>query len=164
MQAWVLLALQAAATNLQLEKLIVYSRHGIRVPYTPAGGAGIYSKSPREWYTNFSDWGAEGPAYLTPHGARVVERMGEHFRQQLVTGSKLLPDDGTRITVYADHDPTGRDIKTAEAFFRGLLPGVPVTVHADPEQVVLMFNQGALPGGNNSACEPWRRQDCQKRS
>ena len=141
----------SAAPKLKLEKLILYSRHGIRVPYGLPGGADLYSKSPRNFYTDFADWGAEGPAYLTPHGEQVITRMGEYYRTRLVeTG--LLPATGENLTVYADAAPTGRDVKTAAAFFRGVLPGVEVAIQSDPAIVELMFNQGQLPGGNNTAC------------
>ena len=67
-------------------------------------------------YVNAADWGAEGEAYLTDHGAAVIRRMGAYHRQLLVD-SGFLPSDGSKVTVYADDDPTGRDVKTASAFF-----------------------------------------------
>ena len=119
------LLLGFADPPLRRESLILFSRHGIRVPFSPdPRGIDIFSTNPTaNWYTNASDWGAPGEAYLTQHGESVVERMGEYYRERLVS-SGLLPSDGSRITAYADADPTGRDVKTAQSFFRGLLPGV----------------------------------------
>ncbi len=147
------LLLGFADPPLRRESLILFSRHGIRVPFSPdPRGIGIFSTNPTaNWYTNASDWGAPGEAYLTQHGESVVERMGEYYRDQLVS-SGLLPSDGSRVTAYADADPTGRDVKTAQSFFRGLLPGVDVPIHANKSEVAAMFNQGAFPGGHNAAC------------
>ena len=46
--------LLAVARGLTLEKLIIYSRHGIRVPYALPGGADLYWKTPRDWYTDYA--------------------------------------------------------------------------------------------------------------
>ena len=138
-----------APSSLRREALIIFSRHGIRVPYAPPGGIAEYSKSPTaSWFPNASDWGAEGEAYLTEHGAAVIRRMGVYHRQLLVdTG--FLPSDGSGLTIYADDDPTGRDVKTASAFFDGLLPGVPVRIEHTASYIPRLFNQGAL---NSTVC------------
>lgn len=138
-----------APSGLRREALIIFSRHGIRVPYAPPGGIKEYSRSPTAgWFPNASDWGAEGEAYLTAHGAAVIRRMGAYHRQLLVD-SRFLPSDGSKVTVYADDDPTGRDVKTATAFFDGLLPGVAVRVGHTASYIPALFNQGNL---TSSAC------------
>lgn len=145
----------AAASDPQLvrESVILYSRHGIRVPYAPdPRGVQIFSTRPdANWYPNSSDWGATGEAHLTEHGKAVVSRMGEYFREEFVAGG-FLPADGSGLTVYADNDPTQRDILTAKSFMSGLLPGVDVPVHSNLSEVANMFNQGGAPGGGNPAC------------
>ena len=138
-----------APSSLRREALIIFSRHGIRVPYAPPGGIAEYSKSPVDgWFPNASDWGADGEAYLTEHGAAVISRMGAYHRQLLVDTS-FLPSDGSKVTIYADDDPTGRDVKTALAFFDGLLPGVTVRVGHTASYIPALFNQGQL---NSTAC------------
>ena len=79
-----LLAALAASDHLaegalSVEKLIIYSRHGIRVPFPPdARPVTIFTADDapgpaRDWFTNFSDWGAAGVAHLTSHGEAVVQ-------------------------------------------------------------------------------------------
>ena len=152
--------LSTATADLKTVKTILYSRHGIRVPYPPDDrGVEIFTTDPSaNWFPNASDWGASGTAHLTDHGKLVVKRMGEYYRTHLVeTG--FLPEDGSQVTVYADSDPTGRDILTARSFMAGLLPGIVVPVHANKSQVANMFNQGGAPGGGNPACQgPTQRQ------
>ena len=134
---------------LRREALIIFSRHGIRVPYAPPGGIAEYSKAPAAgWFPNASDWGAEGEAHLTEHGATVIRRMGAYHRQLLVD-SGFLPSDGSKVAIYADDDPTGRDVKTASAFFDGLLPGVTVSIQHTASYVQPLFNQGQL---NSTIC------------
>ena len=150
-----IIALLAAASEPTLHTVsrILYSRHGIRVPYAPdPRGVQIFSTAPdANWYPNASDWGAAGEAHLTEHGESVVQRMGQYFKTTLVdTG--YLPADGTKLTVYADNDPTQRDILTAKSFMSGLLPGVDVPIHSNATEVANMFNQGGAPGGGNPAC------------
>jgi hypothetical protein len=141
-----------ASPQLDRRALIIFSRHGIRVPYAPEGGAQLYSKSPTaQWYTNSSAWGAQGEAYLTQHGEVVLGRMGEYYHERLVR-SGFIAADGSDVTIYADHDKTGRDVRTATAFFGALLPGVRVPIHTNETWVPMLFNQGAHLGANNTAC------------
>lgn len=75
---------------LKLRKMLVVSRHGIRVPFAPAGGADIYSRDGREWFDDFKQWGASGEAFLTDHGKLVIKRMGDYYRHQWVSETGLL--------------------------------------------------------------------------
>jgi len=140
--------------GLQRRKLIFYSRHGIRIPYSPdPRGVDIFSTKDAgiNWFTNYSDWGAGGEAELTEHGKRVVSRMGEYFKQELVdTG--FISSDGSDVTIYSDYDSTQRDIKTARSFFRGMLPGVNVTILSNASEIAALFNQGGTPGGIHTSC------------
>src|SRR5688572_6602484 len=79
---------------LQLEKVIVFSRHGIRVPYQPGHGAANYSLDDREWYMDSKQWGAGGEAFLTDHGELVLQRMGKYYSSILIDQAKIL--NGTR--------------------------------------------------------------------
>eukprot|EP00457_Paulinella_chromatophora_P003117 gb/GEZN01003122.1/.p1 GENE.gb/GEZN01003122.1/~~gb/GEZN01003122.1/.p1 ORF type:complete len:553 (+),score=60.84 gb/GEZN01003122.1/:88-1659(+) len=154
--------------DLSLYKLLVFSRHGIRVPYQPPGGAESYSRegSGRNWFLNPQLWGAKGEAYLTDHGYKVISLMGDYMssllvgdNNQRVSGSAALLNSscGTGglgdITIYADFDDTGRDIATAQAFFQGMYPkcGVPV-IESNPAYVGPIFNTGNLAPNKLSQC------------
>ena len=142
----------ATQPTLERRALIIVSRHGIRVPYAPDGGAKIYSKSPgANWFSNASDWGATGEAYLTRHGEAVLGRMGEYYRQELVD-SGFVSSDGSDVTVYTDHGTTLRCLHTARSFLGGMLPGVDLKIHVNETWIPQLFNQGGHPGANNTAC------------
>ena len=52
---------------------------------------GVADDAPgRDWFTNFSDWGAAGVAHLTTHGEAVVQRMGEYYRSVLVGEARRI--------------------------------------------------------------------------
>lgn len=136
-------------TEAKLYKLIVVSRHGIRVPFPPDHGADAYSQDGREWFTNATAWGANATACLTDHGATVLSKMGGYFTHNLTTGSDAILSgtcDGLgKVTVYADEDSTKRDIKSAQAFFKGMYPGCsPPFIHHEQPYTASLFNQVPL--------------------
>lgn len=133
--------------NLKQERVLVITRHGIRVPYPPLADVpwDAYSLDPqRNFFTNFTDWGADQVAGLTDHGQKVIREMGAHFRQTMLNGTN------GGFTIYSAVDSTKRDIKTAIKFFEGALPEAKVTEsdifgpRTDDEQeyVKLLLNQG----------------------
>lgn len=114
----------ALADVLQQERVLAITRHGIRVPYPPLAGMGydVYSTDgSREWFGNFSDWGADQVAALTSHGLNVIYEMGRNFKEDLLANAS-----GT-FTIYSAVDSTKRDINTAIQFFRGAVPEANVT-------------------------------------
>lgn len=141
--------------DLKQERVLVITRHGIRVPYPPLADLpwDAYSlDSHRNFFTDFADWGADQVAGLTDHGQNVIREMGAHFRQTLLSGVT------GGFTIYSAVDSTKRDIKTAIKFFEGAFPEANVTEKdlfgprtADEEEYVkVLLNQGDVDIG--TAC------------
>lgn len=150
-QFWILLWIPrcaaADAPVLTQEKVLVITRHGIRVPYPPLEGLDwtAYSTDDgRNWFTDFKDWGADQVAGLTDHGQKVIREMGAYFKQTLLDGAK------GGYTIYSAVDSTQRDIKTAINFFKGAYPNNNVTADdmigprsdSDGQYVKVLLNQG----------------------
>ncbi|TMW56571.1 hypothetical protein Poli38472_006581 [Pythium oligandrum] len=150
----------AAAT---LRQVVVVSRHGVRGPY--GMGADTPSEELIKKYVrnpaidlplSAKAWGTaetEDPSEivspkLTKHGYRVVERMGEYFRQHLY---RDFLDDTTCPQAYAYADANQRDNLTAEALLGGSFPAckeiVPTT-----EGTRLLFEQGQDPTATCPVC------------
>jgi len=145
----------ADASTLTQERVLVITRHGIRVPYPPLKDLGwdVYStEDGRDWFTNFTDWGADQVAGLTDHGQKVIREMGAFFKQT------LLKDAKGGYIIYSAVDSTQRDIKTAINFFKGAYPHADVTVNdmvgpnseSEKQYVKALLNQGDFDA--NSRC------------
>ena len=103
--------------TLQLEKLVIFSRHGIRVPYQPPGGADNFSRDGREWFVDPAQWGGKVEAGLTEHGAGVVRKMGGYYNETQAQDGLRIRDG--EFTVYTNNEPTNRTFDTAVNFFQG---------------------------------------------
>lgn len=131
------------ASTLTQERVIIVTRHGIRVPFSPIVGkpTSIFSKNKtREWFADPKLWGADKIAALTKHGKEVIKQMGSHMAEV------ILPKVPYNFTVYADLDSTHRDIETAEAFMQGAYPSANFTVSDwganHPYYMKRLMNQG----------------------
>jgi len=140
------------AQGLNQERVLVVTRHGIRVPFPPLAGLAweAYSLDPdRDFFTDFSDWGADQVAGLTVHGQRVIRAMGAYFR------STVMNNTNGSFTIYSAVDKTKRDIKTAISFFQGAFPETMVTEQDiygprssdEQEYVRVLLNQGDFSAG-----------------
>jgi 4-phytase/acid phosphatase len=111
-----------AAPNLQLERVVLLMRHGVRPPtHEPALPVSI---APYAWPA----W-AVAPGFLTPHGAQAIQLLGAYERDALAA-QDLLPQAGCPaagdVLIYADVDE--RTVKTGEAFAAGFAPGCAIAV------------------------------------
>jgi hypothetical protein len=137
--------------ELVLEKLVLFSRHGIRVPYQPQPhGAASYSSATaaRNWQTDPAEWGGAAEAALTDHGAVVLQKMGDWFRRLYVTsagGNGFFDNNTDSFTIYTNNEVTNRTYDSAVNFFRGFIPGFPVekVINNEKEYSRWLFNQGA---------------------
>ncbi len=108
--------------------VLIMSRHGIRSPLLKNEAMAAYAAD------SWPAW--EVPlGHLTPHGRQDAELMGAYYRayytaQGLLTGQPEA--DQRAIFFRADADE--RTIGTARALGAGLLPAIPVTVHALPDE------------------------------
>lgn len=110
--------LLAAAPTLQLEKSIVFMRHGVRSPnQTPAE---LAKSSTRPW----PQWSV-GAGELTEHGAGLVRTLGGYYRLHYATAG-LLPAQGCppagSVANYADN-AAARIPLSAQALMDGMFPG-----------------------------------------
>ncbi len=120
----ILPAAQAAQSdNLELQQVLVLSRHGIRAPLVNYGDV-LAESTTHTWPV----WKTEG-GLLTPKGGQISEHMGHYFRAWLAK-DKLLPAAGcpenAQVFTYANSLP--RTIDTAKHFTTGAFPGCDVTV------------------------------------
>lgn len=120
---WFTTSASAQENRLQLESVVILSRHGVRSPtkFTSL----MEDVTPDEW----PQWPvADGE--LTPRGERLMSLMGEYYRQ-LFQKQALLPMAGCPAdgAAYAWTDIAQRTRKTGEAFLEGLAPGCGLTIH-----------------------------------
>ncbi|MBU9841958.1 bifunctional glucose-1-phosphatase/inositol phosphatase [Rahnella aceris] len=113
----------AQSDNLELQQVLVLSRHGIRAPLVNYGDV-LAESTTHTWPV----WKTEG-GLLTPKGGQVSEHMGHYFRAWLAK-DKLLPAAGcpenAQVFTYANSLP--RTIDTAKHFTTGAFPGCDVAV------------------------------------
>lgn len=95
-----------------LEDEVVFSRHNIRSPLSTPGSDLSRVISPLYVWV---DWGVE-PAYLTDRGARIEQKIGNWFRENLDIFTLLLLNEKNTL-IYSNSKQ--RTIKTAENFLVG---------------------------------------------
>jgi 4-phytase/acid phosphatase len=106
-----------AAPALQVEKVWMLFRHGVRAPLP--GEAAAAALAPQPWPV----WDTP-PSLLSAHGRAAVERSGDYTRQWLLRDGVLpaegCPADGT-VSIYANTDQ--RTIVSAQLLADALAPG-----------------------------------------
>jgi 4-phytase/acid phosphatase len=123
-----LAAVQAyASDSLQLERVVLLYRHGVRTPLP--GEIQVNEVSGKPWPT----W-AQPPSELTPHGAAGARLMGRHDRQRLAAAG-LFPargcPDASQTWFWANTDQ--RTIASARALAEGFAPGCRIDVGHLPQ-------------------------------
>lgn len=98
-----------------LEDEVVFSRHNIRSPLS-APGSDLDRVTPYDWV----DWGVE-TAYLTDRGARIEQKMGKWFCENL---KNFTPLNANNTLIYSNSKQ--RTIKTAENFLLGFNSHLPL--------------------------------------
>ena len=129
---WLLLAALASAQayaddSLQLERVVLLYRHGVRTPFP--GEIQLNEASGKAWPT----W-KQPPSELTPHGAAGARLMGRHDRQRLVAAG-LFPakgcPDASQTWFWANTDQ--RTIASAQALAEGFAPGCRIDIGHLPQ-------------------------------
>jgi len=116
--------LGSAPARLQLEYVVVITRHGVRAPAWDANRLNQYSSEP------WPDWGVPA-AYLTPRGRTLMTLMGSYYGQWLSSEgvvNRRTCASARYIYIWADTDQRTRE--TARALADGLLPKCRIAVHA----------------------------------
>ena len=149
----------AAENTLELEQVLIFSRHSIRAPLSNYNNA-LGNATTRTWPV----WSTEG-GLLTPKGGKVEEHIGQYYRLWLAQ-NRLLPASGCpqagEVFTYANSLP--RTIDTAKHFLTGAFPGCELPVvnrvevgKMDPvfnpivtAEVTDKFNQGAIDATDKS--------------
>lgn len=116
-------AADTANHSLELQQVLIMSRHGIRAPLVNYGDV-LAESTTHTWPT----WKTEG-GLLTPKGGTVEEHVGHYFRAWLAKNQLLsathCPANG-QVFTYANSLP--RTIDTAKHFVTGAFPGCDVAV------------------------------------
>jgi len=127
----------AADNNLELQQVLIFSRHSIRAPLSNYNNA-LGNATTRTWPV----WSTEG-GLLTPKGGKVEEHVGGYYRLWLAQ-NKLLPAKGCPqagdVFTYANSLP--RTIDTAKHFLIGAFPGceLPVVNRVEVGKMDPVFN------------------------
>ncbi|EFB73368.1 bifunctional glucose-1-phosphatase/inositol phosphatase [Providencia rustigianii] len=116
------------AKNMELNQVLVLSRHNLR---TPIVNTGILSEiTNKKW----PGWDAQS-GYLTTKGGALEVYMGHYFREWLdskkLFADELCPTSSDDIYVYSNS--LQRTIATAQFFSVGAFPGCKVNIHHKPE-------------------------------
>lgn len=119
----------AKGAGLNVERVVMLMRHGVRPPTKAQPMPVGFAKD--AWPT----WPV-APGYLTPHGAQGVQRMGAYQRlalaQEGLFAARGCPS-ARDVAVIADSDE--RTIKTGEAFVAAFAPGCDLAVAHRPQDV-----------------------------
>lgn len=128
------LTAETPAAPLQVDRVVLMMRHGIRPP-TKAQPMPIGTAS-----AAWPSWSVK-PGWLTEHGANAIVAVADFDRIGFVKAG-LLPstDCPTRIALLADSDQ--RTIATAAHYAKGLAPGCTLTIdHRPQDEPDPLFNQ-----------------------
>lgn len=116
-----------AGSHLQLERVILLYRHGVRTPLP--GEIQLDEVTGKPWPT----W-TQPPGELTPHGAAGVRLMGQYDRRRLAAAG-LFPAQGcpdpAQLWFWANTDQ--RTIASAQALAAGFAPGCKLDVGHLPQ-------------------------------
>ncbi|GLQ93535.1 histidine-type phosphatase [Dyella acidisoli] len=116
-----------AADSLQLERVVLLYRHGVRTPLP--GEIQLNEVAGKPWPT----W-AQPPSELTPHGAAGARLMGRYDRQRLATAGLLSASgcpDPSQLWFWANTDQ--RTIASAQALVEGFAPGCHIDIGHLPQ-------------------------------
>lgn len=135
-----------SAAPLQLERVVLVMRHGVRPPTKdPAMPAGIAADPWPRWSIT--------PGYLTAHGAAAVRLLGAADRDYWIAAG-LLKRGGCPQAIALASDSDQRTIATGDAWAAGLAPGCAVANRHRPQDTPdpLFLNAGE----NGVAFDPAR--------
>lgn len=107
-----------AQNGLTLEKVVIFSRHGIRAPEEDETKDALAEVTPHKWH----DWGVD-VGHLTQKGAQLETYFGQYLNQYFTKHGILNAQEcssGENIHVYANSIP--RTIATGEAIVKGAFP------------------------------------------
>ena len=114
--------------NMELDQVLVLSRHNLR---TPIVNSGILTEiTNKKW----PEWDAHS-GYLTTKGGALEVYMGHYFREW-IDQNKLLADElcpTSNEDIYLYTNSLQRTIATAQFFAAGAFPGCKVNIHHQPE-------------------------------
>ena len=111
-----------AGDSLQLERVVLLYRHGVRTPLP--GEIQLNEASGKAWPT----W-TQPPSELTPHGAAGARLMGRYDRQHLAAAGLFSASgcpNASQTWFWANTDQ--RTIASAQALAEGFAPGCRITV------------------------------------
>ena len=117
----------AAAAGMQLERVVLLYRHGVRTPLP--GEVQLDEATGKPWPA----W-QQAPSQLTPHGMAGVKLMGGYDRQRLAALGLFKPrgcPPAAQLWFWANTDQ--RTIDSAAALAEGFAPGCPIAIGHQPQ-------------------------------
>ncbi|KAB0265902.1 histidine-type phosphatase [Microvirga brassicacearum] len=116
-----------------LEKVVIFSRHGVRPPTSQKALDPLSIDAWPSWPVPDGN--------LTPHGAAAATLMGQHFRT-LYVGPQFIDPSACPTTddVFAWADKSERTRATATAILAGLFPGCGLAAGFNPATADALFH------------------------
>lgn len=124
-----------AANDLELERVVMLMRHGVRPPTREKPTPDGFARDP--WPT----WDVP-PGHLTPHGYEGTVLIG-HWNRQAFAARGLLPAEGCPETgsVYVRTNTIHRTRESGRGFIEGFAPGCGLAIeHADGDRNDPLFD------------------------
>jgi len=115
----------APAAGLELERVVMLMRHGIRPPTKPNPVPPGYASDP--WPTWTVDFGL-----LTGRGAAGAELLGKSDREYFAGRGLFGPGCPAAGSVRIEASAKPRTVSTAESWAQGFMPGCPVNIAHPP--------------------------------
>lgn len=120
---FLLLLRPVAAEDLQLEQVVLVSRHGVRSPTDIRPPLAQLAADP------WPKWPV-GPGELTPHGAKLATIMGGYYRDAFAREGLLAAEGCPRPhDLYVWSDVEERTRASAQAMMDGMYPGCELKPH-----------------------------------
>jgi len=135
-----------------LDRVLIVSRHGVRSQFLRPGTCSADIYAPGKWFATPEEWGAQKDGYLTDHGYKAVQLMGgyqgQRYKAALFKEHASDESDAAAKSIcqgsFVYTDDMQRDLKTAEAFFAGIVaPGGTCQVATMVEDMDAIMDQGA---------------------
>lgn len=123
----VALQAQSATDDLQLQQVVLVSRHGVRSPTDTRPPLAQVAADP------WPSWPV-GPGDLTPRGQQLATIMGGYYRGLFAQAGLLTASGCPRANdIYLWSDVEQRTRLSAQAMLEGMYPGCGVKLHMKPD-------------------------------
>lgn len=122
--------------EMTLEKVVIFSRHGIRAPLIGYGSV-LAESTPYKW----PEWKTK-PGYLTPQGAKLESILGQYLGEWVRSNGLLVKEKCPTDDVFIYTNAKPRTIDTGIYFAKGAFKGcnVPIRYLGEYDSMDNTFN------------------------